>query len=66
MADRVTITNMPSSGTPAQVAFQLYEVLRHSVQSPSDYKGLVGKHLALYAQCLNAAQGAPVDTSILS
>lgn len=57
MADDVRITNLPDSGSPARVAFDLLLFLNRSgVNAPAgqDRRAFV---LDLYAECLNATAG---------
>ena len=70
MADQtVRIENMPKSvdgGSPARVAHDLYAHLRGVSQKGGTFAEIAGRHLALYEQCLNAANGHPIDTSKLT
>jgi hypothetical protein len=58
----VRITNLPDSGSPERVAYDLWVALRGSLP---EAKGIprITTALALYSQCLNAARNVTVDTT---
>lgn len=66
MADDVRITNLPDSGSPERVAYDLWNDLRavgNKKTADETFSDYAARRLALYTQCLRAVRGAPVDTS---
>lgn len=63
MADAVRITNLPDSGSPERVAYDLWLALRHNFNDRSTPQDTVRIQLALYSQCLNAVSHGDVDVS---
>jgi hypothetical protein len=55
MADQVTVTNMPESGSRQYVAFKLWEQLRFTLPDEGDWKAQINQSLDLYSTCLQAA-----------
>lgn len=64
MADQtVKISNLPDSGSPERVAYDLWNDLRalsNKKTADETFSDYAARRLALYAQCLNAAKGHPV------
>lgn len=59
MADQtVRIANMPESGSPARVAYDLYIGLRPARAEGTPFEDRKKAMLDLYAECLEAARGA--------
>lgn len=63
MAETVRVSNMPESGTPARVAYDLWVALNAVLPQERDAKKRIEMNLNLYAECLNAAHGQAHDTS---
>ncbi len=61
MADNVRISNMPDSGSPERVAYDLWQALNYNFSDLANPRETVRMRLALYSQCLNAVTQAPVD-----
>ncbi len=69
MADQtVHLTNIPDSGSPQRIAYELYVFLRKASkgQDGEAFAAMAERHLRLYEQCLSATKGERIDTSKLT
>lgn len=62
MADQtVQISNLPDSGSPERVAFDLYRYLVGFVPKSGTNDERLAKHMALFRACHSAAHGGKPD-----
>ncbi|MEG3084028.1 hypothetical protein U1707_10280 [Sphingomonas sp. PB2P12] len=57
MADTVRVSNMPDSGSPAAVAWEMAKYLRNYLPETTDPEAKIKAYLDLYADCHYAARG---------
>lgn len=57
VADAVKIANLPDSGSPERVAFDLMKWLQNTVDKSAGKEALKAAYLDLYAECLQATRG---------
>ncbi|MFC0304415.1 hypothetical protein [Rhizorhabdus histidinilytica] len=67
MADSVTITNLPDSGSPERVALDLCKMVLHGSIKGDNHAAVYSKGniLATYAECRQAVRGGAYDISNL-
>jgi hypothetical protein len=59
MADQtVRISNLPDSGSPARVAYDLWYILRGKLEAKASKSEDIAAQLDLYAECLDATHGS--------
>jgi hypothetical protein len=57
MADSVSVTNWPDSGSAERVAFDMMKFLRNHVEENTGNEARRKAFLNLYVDCLNATKG---------
>lgn len=65
MAEQVTVTNMPDSGSPEKVAYDLYRYLSGILPKGREGEDRILQHLQLYSACLHTVQGGTPNVAAL-
>lgn len=65
MSDQVRVTNMPDSGSPQRVAFELFTYLRSLHPNEGEPAVRAQKLLLFYGECLRTVHGGTPDITNL-